>query len=106
MIRGPATAQILLSGTSKIILRFGSNVAICQKSENNNKNRFVSVKIQNIFSKLQKYNRENSKGLFLFKPMNIPVPREKSHSSGDTCRNLAVSRSSSRHTDVSGALLT
>lgn len=104
---GAAAAEILSRlGHQKIGLRFGSNGATCQKAENNTKTRFVSVKIQNFFSKLQKCNRENSKGLFLLKPMNIPVSRQKSHWSGDTCRNLATSRPSSWHTDVSGALLT
>lgn len=61
---------------------------------------FFHGKTHKIFCKLQKYSRENSKWLFLFKPVNIPVSREKC-----TCRNPATSKPSSWHTGVSGALL-
>lgn len=67
---------------SKISLRFGLDDAICQKPENK-RNRFVSVKTQKIFSKLQKYDRENSKGLFLFKPANMRYP-QRNHIDLDT----------------------
>lgn len=38
-----------------------------------------ALKFKKIFSKLQKYSRKTSKGLFFIKPVNISVYREKSH---------------------------